>query len=230
MRDMSRTAVPFSRRQALIALLGAAGYWAGSAALGRAIQEVCLLTPPQTEGPFYPVADQLDKDNDLTQVRGKIGRAKGQIIFIRGRVLDAQCRPIEGAMVEIWQASASGRYNHPDDRSNPAPIDPDFQGWGKSVTDQEGRYVFKTIMPGQYPAGFMWTRPSHVHFMVHRRNFYPLTTQMYFAGDPYLEKDRIFRDIPRADRKSVIVVLEPPGPGFEPGSRVCRFNLTLRTG
>ena len=75
----------------------------------------------------------------------------------------------------------------------------------------------------------MWTRPSHVHFMAHGRNFYPLTTQMYFAGDPYLEKDRIFREIPRADRQNVIVELEPPGSAYEPDALVCRFDLILRS-
>ena len=217
-----------SRRQALGMLIGTTGALIGSAALGRAIEASCLLTPPQTEGPFYPVHDQLDKDYDLTMMRGRTGRAKGQVIFIRGQVLDAQCRPIEGAMVEIWQANAGGRYNHPEDRTNPAPLDPDFQGWGKAVTDREGRYLFKTIVPGSYPAGFMWTRPSHVHYTVHRRNYYPLTTQMYFAGDKYLERDRIFRDIPQSERKRVVVELEPPGSEFEPGSRVCRFDMILR--
>ncbi len=219
-----------SRRQALGALIGTTGALIGSAALGRAIEAACLLTPSQTEGPFYPVHDQIDKDSDLTQVRGRTGRAKGRAIYIRGLVLDAQCRPIEGAMVEIWQANAVGRYNHPDDQSNRAPLDPDFQGWGKAVTDKEGRYLFKTIVPGSYPAGFMWTRPSHIHYTVHRRNYYPLTTQMYFAGDKYLEKDRIFRDIPRDERKRVVVELEPPGAEFEPDSRLCRFDLILRSG
>lgn len=220
---------PLSRREALGAIIGTTGALIGSAALGRAIEAACLLTPPQTEGPFYPVHDQLDKDNDLTMVRGRTGLAKGQVIFIRGQVLDAQCRPVEGAMVEIWQANAGGRYNHPDDRNNPVPLDPDFQGWGKAVTDREGRYLFKTIMPGSYPAGFMWTRPSHVHCMILRRNYYPLTTQMYFAGDKYLEKDRIFRDIPQSERKRVVVELALPGPEFEPDSRVCRFDLILRS-
>lgn len=217
-----------SRRQALGAIIGTTGALIGSAALGRAIEAACLPTPSQTEGPFYPVRDQIDKDSDLTQVRGRTGRAKGLAIYIRGLVLDAQCRPIEGAMVEIWQANAVGRYNHPDDQRNQAPLDPDFQGWGKAVTDKEGRYLFKTVVPGAYPAGFMWTRPSHIHYTVHRRNYYPLTTQMYFAGDKYLEKDRIFRDIPTDERKRVVVELEPPGAEFAPDSRLCRFDLILR--
>ncbi|MEK6618266.1 MAG: protocatechuate 3,4-dioxygenase [Nitrospirota bacterium] len=217
-----------SRRQMLGAFVAVAGVLAYSAALGRTIRDLCLLTPPQTEGPYYPVQDQPEKDNDLTRVKGRPGRAAGQLIYILGQVRDEQCRPLEGALVEIWQAAASGRYNHPDDRDNRAPLDPNFQYWGYDTTDQEGRYSFKTVLPGQYPAGLFWTRPSHVHFKVHRRGFQELTTQMYFAGDPYLEKDRIFRAIPPDERQRVIVEPEPPGHEFEPESRICRFDLMLK--
>ena len=217
-------------RQVVIACIGAVGLWAGVPAQAQAEQPRCLPTPPQTEGPYYPVQDQADKDNDLTQVKGKTGRAKGAVIHILGQVRDAQCRPIAGALVEIWQGAESGRYNHPDDRNNRAPLDPNFQYWGQALTDHEGRYEFTTVVPGQYPAGLFWTRPAHIHFKVHRRGFHELTTQMYFAGDPYLEKDRIFATIPADARDRVIMTLEAPGPRFEPDSRVCRFDLTLRSG
>ncbi len=216
-----------SRRQVLSALIGAAGALAYSAALGGTNRDLCLLTPPQTEGPYYPVQDQPEKDHDLTRVKGRPDRATGQILYILGQVLDEHCRPVEGALVEIWQAAASGRYNHPDDRDSRAPLDPNFQYWGFDTTDKEGRYSFKTVLPGPYQAGLFWTRPSHIHFKVHRRGYHELTTQMYFAGDPYLEKDRIFRAIPTAERQRVIVQPEPPGREVEPGSRVCRFDLIL---
>ena len=220
-----------SRRQLLLACAGIAAVWAGSRALGRPLQDLCLSTPPQTEGPYYPPQAQidalLDKDNDLTQVKGKPSRATGQVIYISGRVRDAQCRPIEGAFVEIWQASANGRYNHPRDRFNPAPLDPHFQYWGNALTDQEGRYLFKTIIPGRYQAGPGWIRPSHVHFKIRRRDRQGLTTQMYFAGDPYHETDYILNDVPAAERSRVVVQLEEPGREFERGSKVCRFDLTL---
>ena len=219
-----------SRRQILGAAIGAVGALLGPSALGRAIDGLCLPTPAQTEGPYYPVQDQLDKDNDLTLVKGQTERAVGQLLYILGRVRDEQCRPLEGALAEIWQAAASGRYHHPDDESNRAPLDPNFQYWGRTLTDHEGRYRFKTIVPAPYPAGLFWTRPAHIHFKVHRHGYADLTTQMYFAGDPYLEKDRIFRAIPSAERPRVTVELEKPGPGFEPESRVCRFDLTLRRG
>jgi len=222
---------PVSRRQVLLGFAGTAGLWVVSRAFGATLQNLCLPTPSQTEGPYYPPHAQidalLDKDNDLTQVKGTPGRAQGQVIYILGQVQDGHCRPMEGALVEIWQASANGRYNHPRDRFNLAPLDPHFQYWGKTLTDKEGHYLFKTIMPGRYPAGPGWIRPSHVHFKIHGRNRQELTTQMYFAGDSYHQKDYILNDVPPAERKRVIVELEEQGREFEAGSRLCRFNLTL---
>lgn len=189
-------------------------------------EAVCLPTPPQTEGPFYPVHQPDDKDNDLTLVKGHTKRATGQVIYIVGQVRDAQCRPIAGALVEIWQAAASGRYRHPDDRNTSASHDPDFQHWGMTVTDQEGRYQFKTVKPSPYPAGLFWTRPSHIHFKVYRKGFPALTTQMYFESDPYLEKDLIFQRIPESARPRVVVRLDPPTGDLEADAKLCRFDIT----
>lgn len=201
-----------------------------STTLGQSARVLCRLTPPQVEGPFYPVEHQLERDNDLTRVKGQRGRAKGQEVYLIGRVLDDECHPVKGAVVEIWQASANGRYNHPRDRGNPLPLDPSFQYHGTHMTDEKGQYLFKTIKPGQYQAEPGWIRPSHVHFKVRERRFGELTTQMYFAGDPYLEADYIFRDIPRSKRGPVVVSLEEPRADMEPDARVCRFDLTLGEG
>lgn len=210
-------------------LIGTFCLLVGASAWSRPSESPCPPTPQQTEGPFYPVHDQPEKDNDLTKVKGATGPVKGQILYISGQVRDGQCRPIEGLLVEIWQAAANGRYNHPDDQDERRPLDPNFQYWGQTTTDQEGRYQFKTITPLPYKAGPFWTRPAHVHFKVHGRDRTgrALTTQMYFAGDPYLEKDRIFGAVPPAERQRVIVALENRGPESEPGAKVCRFNLTL---
>lgn len=194
---------------------------------GGQSQSLCQPTPPQTEGPFYPVHEQDDKDNDLTVVRGHAKRATGQVIYIIGQVRDQECRPIAGARVEIWQAAASGRYRHPDDTNTRASHDPDFQHWGIAVTDQEGRYQFKTVKPSPYPASLFWTRPAHIHFKVHRKGFPTLTTQMYFAGDPYLDSDRIFKRIPESARPRVVVQLEPPTQAMEPDAKMCRFDITF---
>ncbi len=219
----------FTRRQVLSAsVVGIVVSALGPLACARTIHGPCRLTPSQTEGPFYPVDDQLDEDSDLTFMTGHPGRAEGDVIYVTGQVQDTQCRPVIGARVEIWQASARGRYRHPSDRRNPVPLDPNFQGWGDAVTDPAGRYVFKTVHPGQYPAGPGWTRPSHVHLMVSVPGVHELVTQMYFAGDPYLERDRIFRAIPPAEQDSVVVRPEAPGPEFGTDATVYRFNLTVR--
>ena len=215
-----------SRRQMLRALLVTAGTLASSTVLA-AVRDLCLLTPPQTEGPYYPVHDRLDKNNDLTRVEGQSGRAVGQLIYVRGRVRDAACRSIEGALVEIWQASANGRYNHPRDRGNPAPLDPHFQYWGNTRTNGEGGYLFKTIMPGRYYAGRNWMRPAHIHFKIHRAGRPEVTTQMYFAGDPYHKGDFILNDVPVEERARVIVELLAPDRNYEPDSKVCHFDVVL---
>lgn len=206
---------------AALLVLSATGPAAG------ANEPACPPTPPQTEGPFYPVHQQDDKDNDLTLIKGHVKRATGQVLYIVGQVRDLQCRPLAGAIVEIWQAAASGRYRHPEDRNTQASHDPDFQHWGLTVTDQEGRYQFKTVQPSPYPASLFWTRPAHIHIKVHRKGFPTLTTQMYFVGDPHLEADRIFRRIPEAMRPSVVVQLDPPTRDMEPDAKLCRFDITF---
>ena len=220
-----------SRRQFLFISLGLVGLWVSSRAWGDPSGGSCPLTPKQTEGPYYPPQAQidalLDKDNDLTSVTGRSGHATGQAMYILGQVRDAHCHPIEGALVEIWQASANGRYHHPRDRRHSAPLDANFQYWGKTLTDADGRYRFKTIKPGEYEAGHGWIRPAHIHFKVHTPDRRELTTQLYFAGDPYQEKDYILNDVPAAERSRVMVKLEEAGQEFETGSRVCRFDLTL---
>jgi protocatechuate 3,4-dioxygenase beta subunit len=139
-------------------------------------------------GPFYPITPQKDKDFDLTQVERRTGVAKGKVIWIEGTVVDTNGHGIEDASVEIWQANAAGRYRHPHDPST-APLDPNFQGWAIVPSGKEGRFRFKTIMPGSYPAAKDWIRPPHIHFKVSKRAYVELITQMYFPGHPLNEKD-----------------------------------------
>ena len=193
--------------------------------------ETCRLAPPQAEGPYYPpkaqMDAQVDKDNDLTQIKGEPGSPKGQVLYVMGRVRDARCRPIAGAVVEIWQASENGRYRHPRDTNNPAPLDPHFQYWGEAISDQQGRYQFKTIKPGAYSIGQGRTRPSHIHFKVSYMDGRNFITQMYFAGDPYQDKDGIFQEIPASERDLVVITMEPPASEQERDAKICRFDLTL---
>ena len=179
---------PISRRSAIVTgILGGAGMIALpqlSSAIGP--------TPPETEGPFYPVRPQKDKDFDLTQVEGKAGKAEGDIIEVRGRILDVDGEPISDATVDLWQANAAGKYDHPRD-PNPAKIDPNFQGWAIVPSGEDGGFKFKTIKPGAYPATRDWDRPPHIHFKISKAGFQPLTTQMYFPGDPLNEKDLLIK-------------------------------------
>ena len=183
-----------------------------------------LWTPRQSEGPFYPVQQQEDRDTDLTQIQGNAEKAKGEIIFVRGRVLDMSGDVIKNAFVEIWQANAVGRYRHFKD-PNQAPIDPNFQGWGQVYTDTDGRYGFKTIMPGAYPAGPGWTRPPHIHFKVTKQKYYPLTTQMYFPDHDLNKEDRILQGLSNADQDMVISRRQPSGNEDAP---VFIFDIILR--
>jgi protocatechuate 3,4-dioxygenase beta subunit len=162
------------------------------------------LTPKNPEGPFYPKHDQLDKDTDLTLVQGNTERAEGEVIRVTGRVTDEQGEPVEGVLVDIWQANTFGRYSHEDDPST-APLDPNFQGWGMVKTDAEGRYSFTTIKPGSYKVESDWTRPPHIHFKISRRGYHELTTQMYFANEKLNEKDRLLSSVDEKARNLLVV-------------------------
>ena len=205
----------------------------GLAVTGSALSQAqaqapaCKSTPIQPEGPFYPVDGKLGSDADLTRVKKGHPVAQGQIIYISGIIKDQQCRPIEGATVEIWQACATGRYDHPSD-PNTAPLDPHFQYSGFSITNKAGEYMFKTILPGAYPAGDGWTRPPHIHFKVFRLGYIELITQMYFAGQSLNDRDLILQRLSKSSQKQVVVDFQiPKATGFEPGSLLGEFDVSL---
>ncbi|MCX6124444.1 MAG: twin-arginine translocation signal domain-containing protein, partial [Proteobacteria bacterium] len=148
-----------------VGLFGA-GALAGSILMSKAAEAAGVKTPIQPEGPFYPVREQVDKDADMTKVLGRVTEAEGSQFVLSGKVVDASSGAvIPGAMVEFWQACATGRYNHPSD-TNSAVLDPNFQYWSQVKTDNEGRFSIKTIVPGAYPASDDWIRPSHIHVKV----------------------------------------------------------------
>jgi protocatechuate 3,4-dioxygenase, beta subunit len=135
-------------------------------------------------------------DHDLT--RQHANEPQGQRIIVHGHVLEGDGRPVRNSLVEVWQANAGGRYTHPQD-SHSAPIDPNFTGAGRALTDDEGRYRFVTIKPGAYPwknHANAW-RPAHIHFSLLGHTFSErLITQMYFPDDPLFPLDPIFNSIP----------------------------------
>ncbi|MGE0529301.1 MAG: hypothetical protein AB7G93_19905 [Bdellovibrionales bacterium] len=196
--------------------------------VAKAVAAACGTTPPQTSGPFYPGEDRFHTDTDLTRVPGHAVRAEGQVVYIKGKVVDADCNPIVNANVEIWQACATGKYNNPRD-PNPAPLDPHFKYWAETYTDANGEYGFKTIIPGAYPADTGWTRPPHIHFKVTRLGFRELVTQMYFRGNALNEEDLILQGIPAAERDAVIVNFQPAPADMEPGSLIGEFDITLQS-
>jgi protocatechuate 3,4-dioxygenase, beta subunit len=146
-------------------------------------------------GPVFGDSAVEPLDNDLTKQHE--GEPIGERITVSGRVLDDAGRPIRGALVEVWQANACGRYRHEVDQ-HPAPLDPNFSGAGRCLTDGDGRYRFTTVKPGSYP----WSnhpnawRPAHIHFSLFGRAFEQrLVTQMYFPGDPLFPYDPIFNAV-----------------------------------
>lgn len=198
----------------------------GLAVISSSSVLAALATPRQVEGPFYPDFDLGDRDLDLTLIQGHTESALGEQIFIHGRVLNTEDEPLANATVDIWQANAVGRYRHADD-PNPGDLDPNFQGWGIVQTDAEGFYRFKTIKPGAYPLELLgdsgW-RAQHIHYKVSHANQAPITTQLYFPGDPLLEQDEEIKRAPENQRESLIARAETPD---ESGLPVFRFDVIL---
>ena len=191
----------------------------------RAAAEDLARTPQQILGPFYPLKE-FPQTADLTQIPGRPGRAQGQIINVMGRVLNISGDPVRNAMVEVWQANAKGRYTHPSD-PNPAPLDPNFDGFAVVTTDAEGRYRFKTIKPAAYPAGPNLIRPAHIHFQVSGRQD-RLVTQMYFDGEPYNSTDPFLNSVGRKDL--LVTKLVDASPEFEAGSKTAVFDMVIYKG
>jgi protocatechuate 3,4-dioxygenase beta subunit len=161
-----------------------------------------VLTPRQTEGPFYPLVRPKAIDNDLIHVPGQTGVAAGEITTVTGRVLDTGGRPFPGVLVEIWQVNGYGRYHDTRDTSD-KPLDPRFKGYGTSLTDQDGAYRFLTIKPVAYPG-----RTPHIHFAVSGPSVPRFVTQMYVAGAPENERDGLLRGLSPAERARLVLVLE----------------------
>jgi protocatechuate 3,4-dioxygenase, beta subunit len=182
-------------------------------------------TPVQPLGPFYPKKFPVDTDVDLTKVTNNGKKAKGQVVIVQGIVTDEFCRPVKGAIVEIWQACHTGKYNHPSDTSE-NELDPDFQYYGTMKTNEQGEYSFKTIKPGSYLASEKWRRPPHIHYKVSLSGYHQLITQLYFAGDELNNTDRILQDIEHADQKKVVVDFLPQ---MIDGEKVLKgkFDITI---
>ena len=143
-------------------------------------EEDLLATPSATEGPFYPtpsIEQQIFNDADLTRKLPTDNLAQGQQIILKGSIKNVAGAPLEGSVVELWQASIEGRYNHPDDAADNPNLDQNFQFWGRVLTGSDGIYEFKTLVPGEYPG----RTGRHLHFRVDSPGYRRLSTQSYFA-------------------------------------------------
>lgn len=160
----------------------------------------------ELSGPAFGSFKVNPLDNDLTKNGVKDGDPIGERIVIHGKVMDEYSRAIPNALVEIWQANSAGRYIHKKDQHD-APLDPNFLGAGRCMTDENGNYKFYTIKPGAYPWGNHYNawRPQHIHFSLIGSNITSrLITQMYFPNDPLLQYDPIFNGVPEKGRKLLI--------------------------
>ena len=187
-------------------------------------------TVSEMTGPVFGHDMLGPQDNDLILNFAKAGEPIGPRILIQGRVIDQDARPVPGALIEIWQANAGGRYRHKRD-GYLAPLDPNFGGCGRTITDEQARYTFRTIRPGAYPwpNGVNDWRPAHVHFSVFGHAFAQrLITQMYFDGDPMIWQCPIVGGIPdkaaveqliaRLDREATVPM----------DAMAYRFDIALR--
>jgi protocatechuate 3,4-dioxygenase beta subunit len=184
----------------------------------------------EVTGPVFGHGDIGALDHDLILNYAKTGEPIGERTIVHGRVLDETGRGIPNALVEVWQANAGGRYRHKND-TYLAPIDPNFGGCGRMLTDAEGRYVFRTVKPGAYPFRNQvnsW-RPAHIHFALSGHGFAQrLITQMYFEGDPLIRHDSILNTIPDAAARERLVALLDMNAAVPLDSLAYRFDIVLR--
>lgn len=183
----------------------------------------------EMSGPVYGHEKLGPLDHDLTRNGCRDGEPLGERIVVTGRVMDESGRPLPNTLIEIWQANAAGRYIHKVDQ-HAAPLDPNFFGGGRCITDHEGRYRFLTVKPGAYPWGNhanAW-RPNHIHLSLLGPTIASrLVTQMYFPGDPLLAFDPIFQGTPTVAQERLIASfsLDVTQEGFALGYM---FDIVLR--
>jgi protocatechuate 3,4-dioxygenase beta subunit len=227
---MSKQENGFSRRQMLEMAIGISGLTlcGDTASIFAQAPATRVFTPSIILGPFYPQIKPSDQDADLTLLAGRQRCAGGKVVYLTGRVLNLRGEPVSGAKVSIWQANTHGRYSHKSDM-NTAPLDPNFQGFGVQTTDAEGRYRFKTIKPGAYPAPVVGMRAPHVHFEVEAK-YDRLITQMFFPNETLNEQDHFLQFVKGPQREAVIAKLTQPADGIEADALSFVWDIVLLSG
>lgn len=228
--NMHKEEKQISRRQMLQWGMGFGGLaFLGGSVFAQTTER--FVTPEVGMGPFYPMIKPLDKDADLTSIKGRKGIAAGTIVHVAGRVLDMKGNPVKGAKIEIWQANSYGRYSHQSD-PNTAQLDPNFQGYAVLKTDSEGRYRFKTIKPGAYPVSPTEIRPPHIHVDVEGKAN-RIVSQMFFPGEPLNEKDTLFLEVQKQSEKAAAAVIAqkmPPTGEIEKDAMLLNWDIVLING
>ena len=181
-----------------------------------------FATPAQTPGPFYPKTLPLDADNDLVRIAGHAREAAGTIAHLFGRVLDSDGRAIPNAQIEIWQCDSRGHYHHVDD-GDARQLDPDFQGYGKTLSAGDGSYRFRTIRPVAYPG-----RTPHIHFAITTATGRRLVTQMYVAGEALNGRDPVLSQIRDPAARAAVIVPLTATAQFEHGALAGTFDIVIR--
>ena len=207
--EIYKTSVPRSPKQALISI-------------ENSLSEIT--------GPKFGNNDLGELDNDLLKNYAQTGDAIGERIIVHGRVLDENGRPVPNTLIEIWQANAGGRYRHKKDMYL-APIDPNFGGCGRTMTDEDGYYFFRTVKPGAYPWR-NWVnswRPAHIHVSVFGTAFAQrLITQLYFEGDPLIKKCAIVNTIPDQNAIDGLIAPLDMNAGVPLDCLAYKFDIVLR--
>ena len=186
-----------------------------------AFADKLVLTPAQTEGPFYPNKLPLDTDNDLIVINDALTPAVGTIALVSGRILGPRGEPIRNAMVEIWQCDNNGAYLHTG-TVNRDKRDGNFQGFGRFLTGSTGEYLFRTIKPVPYPG-----RAPHIHYMVKLKGREKFTTQCYIKGHPQNEGDGVLRGIRDQKARASLIVDFAPIKESRIGEVAARFDIVL---
>lgn len=228
---MTRPAEYYQRNRALHPPALTPGYKTSVARSPRQSLISLENTVSEITGPRFGHSDIDARDNDLLTNYARPGEGPiGERIILHGRVLDENARPVAGTLVEVWQANAGGRYRHRKD-TYLAPIDPNFGGCGRTITDENGYYVFRTVKPGAYP----WRnyinswRPAHIHLSVFGAAFAQrLITQCYFEGDPLIPICPIVQTIPDPEAVAQLVARLDLNATIPLDTIAYRFDIVLR--